>query len=130
MSVFFESEPSSESGDFQTIKIDLLTDFLQDLEAEFSEYNWSDEDGILHVLGAGLAALQNARQPRLISPEESLIIDQLQAERIRMYGRYAAMKHQVAQLQRDIKLLEVQLKANQSLWNALRKRSLVVERSE
>jgi hypothetical protein len=130
MNGFFESDLSPESNNYQRIEINLLADFLQDLNAEFEKNHWTVEEGFYYVLAVGLAALQNSCQSRLILPEESVVIDQLQSERIRMHGRYSVMKHQVAKLQQDVNSLEVQLKATQSLWNALRKQSLVDERSE
>jgi hypothetical protein len=84
MNGFFESDSSPESNNYQRIEINLLTDFLQDLNAEFEKNHWTVEEGFYYVLAVGLAALQNSCQPRLISPEESLIVDQLQAERIRI----------------------------------------------
>jgi hypothetical protein len=130
MKGFFESEPSPESNDYQRIEINLLKDLFQDLITEFEKNHWAVEEGFYYVLAVGLAALQNSCQPRLISSEESMVIDQLQSERIRMHGRYSVMKHQVAKLQQDAKSLEIQLKATQSLWDAFRKQSLVDERSE
>ena len=130
MNGFFASDQSSESNNFQRIQINLLTDFYQDLKVEFEINHWTDEQGFYYVLAAGLAALQNTSQLHLISPNENMVIDQLQSERIRMHGRYSAMKHQLAIFQQEVNSLKVQLKATRSLWDALRKQSLVDERSE
>jgi hypothetical protein len=130
MSGSFETDNPSESNHLQHIEINLLSDFVEELKVEFNQNRWGFEEGFYYVLAAGLAALKNARQPQSISQDESMVIDQLQAERIRMYGRYAAMKHQVAKLLQEVKSLEVQLKATQSLWNALRKQSLIDERKD
>jgi hypothetical protein len=130
MSGSIASDQSPESNNFQRIEMNLLTNFIQELKVEFDQNHWSDEEGFVYILAAGLAALQNARQPRLISSDENMVIDQLQSERILIHGRYAIMKYQVAKLQQDVTSLEVQLKATKSLWNALRKQNLVDERSE
>ena len=130
MNGFFASDQFSESNGFQRIQINLLTDFFQELKVEFNLNHWTDEDGFYYFLAAGLAALRNARQPRLISPDENMVITQLQTERIRLHGRYAVMKHRVAKLQQEVNSLKMQLKATQSLWDALSKQNLVDERSE
>jgi hypothetical protein len=130
MSGFFETDTSTEANNIQHIEIDLQNDFMQELKAEFDQNRWGFEEGFINVLAAGLAALKNVQQPRLISQEESMVINQLQAERIGMYGRYAAMKHQVAKMLQEINGLEVQLKATKSLWDALRKQSLIDDRSD
>jgi hypothetical protein len=130
MSGFFESDLPSETNNFQRVEIDLLIEFMQELKVEFNQNNWSVEEGIYYILAAGLTALQNARQPREISTNESGIIEQLQSEKIRMYGRYSVMKHQVAHLSQEVKSLEVQLAATKSLWEAFRRQSLADERGE
>ena len=114
MSDFFQSDLPTESSGFQRIEINLLHIFYQELKTEFDLNRWTDKEGFYHILAAGLAALQNARQPRLRSQDESMIINQLQSERIQMYGRYATMKHQVSELSQEVSHLEAKLKATQS----------------
>jgi len=130
MSDFFQSDLPTECNRFQRIEINLMISFYQELKAEFDLNRWTDREGFYYVLAAGLAALQNARQPRLLSQDESIIINQLQSERIRMHGRYAAMKHQVSELLQDVKSLEAQLKATQAQLSALRKQNQASGRSE
>jgi len=114
MSDFFQSDLPIEPIVFKRIEINLMTNFYQELKKEFDLNRWTDKEGFYYVLAAGLAALQNARQPRLRSQEESMIINQLQSERIQIYGRYAAMKHQVSELSQEVTYLEAKLKATQS----------------
>ena len=130
MNGFFEDKSSTEGENFEKVDLKLLHDFLKELKQEFSQNRWSFEEGFHYILAAGLAALKNARQPNLISPSESMIISDLQSERIRMHGRYSAMKHQVGQLSQQVKSLEVQLKATKNLCEIYRKLSLVENRSE
>ncbi|HNT25905.1 MAG TPA: hypothetical protein PKM21_16165 [Anaerolineales bacterium] len=121
MSDFFQSDQPSESNRSQHIEIDLMGDFYQELKAEFVLNRWTDKEGLYYLLAAGLATLQNVRQPREPSPGESNIINHLQSERARMHGRYAAMKHQVYELSQEVAHLEAKLKATQAQLNMLRK---------
>ena len=95
--------------------------FFQDLKIEFDLNRWTDKEGFYYVLAAGLAALQNVRQHRILSQDESAIINQLQSERVQLLGRYAAMKHQVSELSQEVTHLEAKLKATQTQLFALLK---------
>ena len=130
MSGFFESEPSPEGGDFEKVEINLLADFLHELKKEFVQNRWSYEEGFHYILAAGLASLQNGSHPHLNPAEESLLIHDLQAERIRMHGRYSAMKHQVSRLSQEVKSLGVQLMAAKNLCELYRKLSYVEKRGD
>ena len=130
MSGFFESEPSPEGGDFEKVEINLLADFLLELKKEFAHNRWSYEEGFHYILAAGLASLQNGSHPHSNPAEESMLIRDLQPERIRMHGRYSAMKHQVSRLSQEVNSLGVQLMAAKNLCELYRKLSYAEKRGD
>lgn len=106
---------------FQYIEMNLLIGFYKDLKAEFDLYDWDEKEGFYNLLAAGLPALQNARQRKALSQDENFVIGQLQTERIRVHGRYAAIRHQVAELSREVSYAEAKLEATQAQLGILRK---------
>jgi hypothetical protein len=129
MSDFFTSDLSIEDNDMERVEIFLMSGFFQDLKIEFDLNRWTDKEGFYYVLAAGLAALQNVRQHRILSQDESAIINQLQSERVQLLGRYAAMKHQVSELSQEVTHLEAKLKATQTQLFALLKHTPVLATS-
>ena len=112
---FFETDPSSSVDDsYKHIEINLLEVFWKALKTLFDANRWNDEEGVQYLLAAGLAALLDESQSTEFMQVESgdqSVIRKLQDEQIRMYGRYAVIKHKVNELVQTIGLLETQLAA-------------------
>lgn len=111
------------------LEADVMNDLWDELRAEFALQEWSEEDGLRHILGAGLAYLRAERIRDEVAggadPEPRL--EQVLHDWMEMHGRMALLKYRTYQSLQDAKILTLKLKACREERDAL---SAALKRSQ
>ncbi len=105
------------------LEVDVLSDLWDDLRSEFAENDWSEEEGLRHILAAGLAYLRAERMRDEVAngadPEPRL--EQVLHDWMEMHGRMALLKYRTYQSLQDAKTLALKLNACRQERDALSK---------
>lgn len=121
-----KDEPELEDELFPGSRIvhldaDIMSDLWDDLRREFAEQGWSEEDGLLHILGAGLAYLRAAqiREELADGGDPEPRIEQVLHDWMEMHGRMALLKYRTYQSIHAAKILTFKLQACREERDAL-----------
>ncbi|MEJ5201834.1 MAG: hypothetical protein WHV66_06325 [Anaerolineales bacterium] len=96
------------------IEFDILDDVWRELQEEFAENGWTEQEGLMFLLKAGLRAVKDEQMIKGIKHSESGTLKELrraQMEHLLLEGRYAVMKYRTFQLLQTVKALEWKLNA-------------------
>ncbi|MBI3738360.1 MAG: hypothetical protein HY258_04875 [Chloroflexi bacterium] len=95
------------------LEVDVLNDLWADLQKEFAENEWSETDGLRHILAAGLAYLRAERMRQEVADgaDSEPRLEQIMHESMEMQGRFALMKYRAYQFLQDAKTLSMKLNA-------------------
>jgi hypothetical protein len=104
------------------LEADVMSDLWDDLRREFAEQEWSEEDGLRRVLGAGLAYLRAARIRAEASSgaDPGARMEQVLHDWMEMHGRMALLNYRGYQSIQAAKILSLKLKACRQERDALR----------
>lgn len=94
------------------IEFDILDDLWQELQEEFTENGWTEQEGLTFLLKAGLSAVKDEQIIKDIKNGELDTLKELQRAQmgqLLLEGRYAVMKYRTFQLLQTVKALEWRL---------------------
>ena len=109
----FEDDFFADAG-MRHIEFQLPKDIWRELQEEFAENGWTEQEGLTFLLKAGLRAVRNEKILGDIKNNESDALSELrrmQMEQLLLEGRYAVMKYRAFQLLQTVKALEWKLNA-------------------
>lgn len=99
-------------AEMRHIEFDLLEDIWQELKEEFAKNDWTEQEGLIFLLKAGLRAVRDEQMTKDITNSETLgELRRAQMEQLLLEGRYAVMKYRAFQLLQAVKVLEWKLNA-------------------
>jgi hypothetical protein len=106
------------------LTFDVTSDDWAEIQKIVAENEWEPEDGLRHLLAAGIAYAQGQAQLATLNhPEADLTAEvrRLQAERMRVESRYAVMKFRTFNFMQAAKTFEMKLNACRTEVQALRR---------
>ncbi len=103
------------------LEVDVVSDLWDDLRAEFKQHEWTEEDGLRHIVAAGLAYLraERIRDDVAAGAEPEPRLEQVLHDWMEMHGRMALLKYRTYQSIQDAKVLALKLKACREERDAL-----------
>lgn len=107
-----------------TLTFDVTSDDWGTIQHILTENEWERDDGLRHLLAAGIAYAQGRAQLAALNhPDADLAAEvrRLQAERMQVESRYAVMKFRAFNFMQAAKVLEMKLNACRSEIELLRK---------
>ena len=95
------------------VKVDILNDLWDGLKAEFTANEWTETEGLGHILAAGLAYLRAERLREEVTggAESEPKLEQVLHKWMEMEGRFAVMKYRAYQALQDAKTFSRKLNA-------------------
>lgn len=95
------------------VKVDILNDLWEALKAEFAANEWTEEEGLGHIMAAGLAYLRAERLREEVAAGADLEprYERVLHKWMEMEGRFAVMKYRAYQALQDAKTLSWKLSA-------------------